>query len=270
MNSILLTSKSSIGSCKECIHIIDSWYSGGKCKAFPGGIPKDLFWNSHFHTTIMPKQEGEYIFEMKERYKKVYEKIEKNENKKPIEISEDKELAFIYKNINADNIDTFCSILGKEVLFEYKGKSYLMIPCFNVGFYENVVNPEKITKSVDYSLFLFEDIFKVNISLGIYKDQKHTEFFDKRICYDVIYKDITEKEHRNFYLEGFCHRGTSNSYASYKIFSESVHLIIMNNKELKEYKSGIEEFDSNESIKDFLAFKQLDIGFLQSIIETIL
>ena len=54
----------------------------------------------------------------------------------------------IFKNISIiDSIDSFCSTFGNELIYEKGDKTNLLLPCFNIGFYDNEINKNPITKS---------------------------------------------------------------------------------------------------------------------------
>ena len=51
-----------ITQCMKCKNHINK----DKCKAFPKGIPKDIFFDEIEHDHKLPNQIGDYVYELKE------------------------------------------------------------------------------------------------------------------------------------------------------------------------------------------------------------
>lgn len=67
----------------------------------------------------------------------------------------------VFNNISIiHSADFFCSTIGNELIYEQGRKTNILLPCFNIVFYENEINPSPITKSIDVCYFLFEDVSK--------------------------------------------------------------------------------------------------------------
>lgn len=161
----------------------------------------------------------------------------------------------LFKDFSIENIDNFCSILGEEILVQFGKELFLIIPIYNTGFYENAVNPEAITKSVDYSLFVLENPNSLDVKMYLYKDIFRTEFSEEKEEYKVLYNDFDENILVKSHFEGLTYRRSSYSYGSYVVLSKAIHLILLGSARVKEYKSRNEFLVSNNEIIKFLELK---------------
>jgi len=164
----------------------------------------------------------------------------------------------IFKNISIINsVDLFCSTIGNEFIFEKGNVTNLLLPCFNIGFYENEINQSEITKAIDRCYFLFENVVKCKVELSTYESilpgQNGTiDFdggkFDYNFDFGKNIKDSTIHE-----LSGVCYRYNSFSYGSYTIASKDLSVILLNeSKFLNEYTSN-ESYKTDTSIQIFLS-----------------
>lgn len=154
----------------------------------------------------------------------------------------------IFKNISIiDSIDSFCSTFGNELIYEKGDKTNLLLPCFNIGFYDNEINKNPITKCVDICYFLFEDIVNCEIELNIYEGNDTNKKglinidanrFKYRFNFDGNIKTS------DFELEGVCLRYNSFSYGSYRIKANILKVIFLDETKF------LEVYTSNETYKD--------------------
>jgi len=49
-------------TCYQCEHYLNN----DKCKAFPNGIPRKLLRGPYWHIALLPQQQGNFIFKLKE------------------------------------------------------------------------------------------------------------------------------------------------------------------------------------------------------------
>jgi hypothetical protein len=155
----------------------------------------------------------------------------------------------VFNNVSiVDSIDSFCSTIGNELAYEKEGKTNILLPCFNIGFYENDINPSSITKAIDICYFLFENVSKCEIDLSTYKslfpDEGGVIGFDGnefkyRFDFGTQSEDATAYE-----LAGVCFRVNSFSYGKYKIYGKSMRVILLDESDF------LEEYNSNDSFKD--------------------
>ncbi|MBN2756902.1 MAG: hypothetical protein JXR51_06955 [Bacteroidales bacterium] len=54
-------------------------------------IPPEIFYNSHSHTEILPKQKGDFVYEMNEKYRKIYKRKERYEKEAEEKIKTEQE-----------------------------------------------------------------------------------------------------------------------------------------------------------------------------------
>ena len=177
-----------------------------------------------------------------------------------------------YSNINIESIDSFCSVFGNELIFEKKDNFHLLLPCLNLGFYENPINIDVVTKAFEQCYLIFEIISKVHIELHLYNSVSPNKKNEIDISGSVL-KYVTDiekklcKTNNEYLLEGICFRNNSFSYATLKIYSESLNIIVGNNYcKLIEYTCISDNYKTDEKIIDFLLNHDSNICdvFLQS------
>ena len=165
----------------------------------------------------------------------------------------------IYADIPFSGIDTFCSVLGKELIFESKSQPWLIIPCHNLGVYSNVINPEEKTKSLNRAYFVFRNVdrFKVDIFLYIGIDDLHLS--GEKISYEVSFKG-DNNINAGCQIEGVCVRDNSYSYVTYDMKSEHYLIIVPPEAEISDDYDFLNDF-KNIDIHDFLLGKAVDAAF---------
>lgn len=170
-----------------------------------------------------------------------------------------------------DSVDTFCSTLGNELIYEKNGKTNIIIPCFNVGFYDNKINPNPITKAIDICYFLFEAVSKFEIDLSTYdslfpKNNGLIDFDGKNFKYDFNFC-LKENDTQEFEIGGVCYRINSFSYGNYKVYAKSMNIILLNESEFLENYTSNDNFKSNVNYRNFLLNKHN--GYIDSIINLV-
>ena len=163
----------------------------------------------------------------------------------------------IFNNISIiDSVDSSCSTLGNEFIYEKGNKTNLILPCFNIGFYENAINNESITKAVDICYFLFESISKCEIQLSKYENihpnDKRTIDLDGNKFYYEYNFEKSFIDVNSFYIEGTCLRGNSFSYGSYRIFAESTKVILTEESKISDIYTTNDDYKSNFYYHSFL------------------
>ena len=139
----------------------------------------------------------------------------------------------LFDNI-CDGIDSFCSVFGKELIIENKKGTHLLLPAYNLGFYDNSINNEGITKSIKKCYLLFKNILEFNIHLDLYdsllpdKDGK-IQLSDIEKTYIFKYEDkFNDKTDLEILkIEGMCMRHKSFSYATFSTKAEALNIIVL-------------------------------------------
>lgn len=175
----------------------------------------------------------------------------------------------IFLDISIDGIDTFCSVLGKELVFEHKNKSNILLPCFNMGFYENAINPDINTKAIDKCYLLFKSILEFNAELDLYESlypgtKGLIELAGNKINYKIQF-GLSEEKVNNYTLEGSCFRNNSFSYGTYTFLAGTLNVVLIDSY-LNEYKNN-NSFKSNKAIQAFLLNKDIDDSFFEALIK---
>lgn len=170
----------------------------------------------------------------------------------------------IYKNINTDNLDTFYSTLGNELVFENDKGTFCLLPAYNVGFYENKINPAEITVAYNKVYFLFYDIFSLELDLSLYKDNLGSEFSGKKISSKLSYFDNFLTMNK-YYLEGVCHRHNSFSYGSYIIYAENMDVVFLDNSDVLNLHYLNDKYKISEELQNFLLNRDIDISIFKDL-----
>jgi len=163
----------------------------------------------------------------------------------------------IFKNISIiDSIDSFCSTFGNELIYEKGDKTNLLLPCFNIGFYDNEINKNPITKCVDICYFLFEDIMNFEIELNIYEGIDPNKIGvininENRFKYRFNFDEGNIKT-SDFEFEGLCFRYNSFSYGSYKIKANILKVILLDETKFLEVYTSNEAYKNNSFYQSFL------------------
>lgn len=55
--------------CALCKHFLGKTLGTYICKAYPKGIPKRILFSDDLHDKVEPDQEGDYVFELKDKFK---------------------------------------------------------------------------------------------------------------------------------------------------------------------------------------------------------
>lgn len=175
-----------------------------------------------------------------------------------------------YSDISIEeSVDSFCAVFGNDLVFENNLQTHLLLPAFNIGFYENSINPDSITKAVDYSYFLFENISSYEAYFNEYdglfpNKDGHISFKSNNSVYKYVFNTEQGIE---FELEGLCFRYNSYSYANFKIRARSLNIIIVNDLyALSEYDYN-ETFKIDTKIQDFLLNKGISQSFIEEIMD---
>jgi hypothetical protein len=164
----------------------------------------------------------------------------------------------VFKNISIiDSVDLFCSTIGDELVYEKNGKTNLLIPIFNVGFYENQINQSSITKTIDVCYFLFESVKSFEANLSTYESLLPTEkdvidFDGNKYIYSSNFGEQATEDVTEYEIEGTCFRINSFSYGSYKIHAENLAVILIDESKFSEVYSSNVDYKSNSCYKDFL------------------
>lgn len=154
----------------------------------------------------------------------------------------------VFDNVSIiDSVDSFCSTIGNELVYEKYGKTNVLVPCFNIGFYENEINPSPITKAIDVCYFLFENVSKLEIDLSTYKslfpDESGVIDFDGK-NFKYHFEFGVQSEDKTLYeIGGVCFRVNSFAYGNFKIYGKSMRVILLNESNF------LEDYNSNNSYK---------------------
>lgn len=177
-----------------------------------------------------------------------------------------------YLNISIENIDTFCAVLGNELVIEEGIISTIIIPCFNIGFYENEINPESVTKAIDKCYLLFKLATRLDIELSLYDNAFPSkngliELTGNRIKYSLNLNVEKGTKNSDYFLEGLCFRNNSFSYANYKIQANSLRVIIPDSSKVVEIYTIDKRYKNDNEIKDFLLNRSCPIKDLLSLLQ---
>jgi hypothetical protein len=177
----------------------------------------------------------------------------------------------IFNNISIiDSVDSCCSVKGNELIYEKEDKTNILIPCFNVGFYENEINQSSITKAIDICYFLFEDVSKFEIGISTYgnlfpSSKGLIDFDGNNFRYSFIFG--RQEGVKEYEIGGVCLRINSFSYGNYKVFAKSMRVILLEEtKFLNEYTSN-DSYKTDASLQAFLLNQ--DIKYIDKIIKAI-
>lgn len=175
----------------------------------------------------------------------------------------------VFENISIlDSVDNFCSTIGNELIYEKKGKTNILVPCFNVGFYENEINTQPITKAVDICYFLFEAVSKFEIDFSTYdslfpKKNGLIDFDGKKFKYDFNF-GAKENNTQEYQIEGVCYRTNSFSYGNYKLFAKSMRVILLKGSKF------LEVYTSNYAYKEDFYYRSFLLNQNKKIITKII
>jgi len=176
----------------------------------------------------------------------------------------------LFDNISSDGIDTFCSVFGKELIVENKKETHLLLPAYNLGFYDNSINKESFTKSIKKCYLLFKNIKEFNIHLNLYdsllpnKNGK-IELSNVEKIYKFKYEDkpYNKSDLEIIIIEGMCLRHKSFSYATFTTKSESLNIIVTDYI-LSDYAND-NPFKYDAEIKRFLFGEVIDRSIFELI-----
>ena len=175
----------------------------------------------------------------------------------------------VFENISIqDSVDNFCSTIGNELIYEKEGKTNILVPCFNIGFYENEINRKPITKAVDICYFLFEAVSKFEIDFSTYdslfpKDDGLIDFDGKKFRYDFNF-DAKGSNIQEYEIEGVCYRINSFSYGNYKLFAKSMRVILLEGSKF------LEVYTSNDAYKEDFFYRSFLLNQNKQLIDKII
>jgi len=163
----------------------------------------------------------------------------------------------IFEDISiTDSIDSFCSTLGNELIYEKEKHTNLLLPCFNIGFYECKINISSVTKWADLCYLLFEDVWHYKIELSTYESMFPNKdavinHNGNQFKYNINLKN-ENIEAISFEIEGVCYRHNSFSYGSYRIAAKSFKVILLDETNLLNNYTSNNDYKKDKYIQSFL------------------